>query len=554
MMPPQAPTKIDVEVANKPLAQLPASLEQRLGGSPTRSPDELAAELKAHEERTDKLRRAHLDAVRDRAARESQRAAEAAARKLRLAASRVEKIQRKLVAAESKTNAKREATQAERDARKARRNEMAQAVAEARRAAVEARELKSAKLLENEKLAFAKHAKLIKDVQSKSSAQVRHAIAVVAAQKEKERMEKEAKAESLTARLEKAAAYRETASPATDKAASPATDNRRMRVLNDSKVASAMKKLSFDARSDRASSKRAALLQATQLKCQTEHARIASVVSGLKTQSTDEAKSAHFDKLLRVEVSRLSQLKEKAAKFKKGETVSAIIVRAFESENPRSPPAALTKRLSVVAKNLVATAEARQAGAAARRAALKAAAALKASAANRKHFAASARVGKAAAALAVKVKSKAAAATVALALLEGQRLHAQKETARKALEASSRRAAAEKAVLAKAAAFAAKSDAADERHQAKLRAAAKTGVVAVRAAAFKSRRLLADGVVAATAAKKAARCVAASEKRAALLAARVALAKKRQAAMHGKREVADMELAEAEVKSEYSDC
>lgn len=64
MMPPQAPTKIDVEVANKPLAQLPASLEQRLGGSPTRSPDELAAELKAHEERTDKLRRASRSARR----------------------------------------------------------------------------------------------------------------------------------------------------------------------------------------------------------------------------------------------------------------------------------------------------------------------------------------------------------------------------------------------------------------------------------------------------------------------------------------------------------
>merc|ERR1719399_2013070 len=131
---------------------LPAALEQRLSGSPTKTPDELAATLAECSSRSEKLRAAHLDAVRDRAARESQRAAEAAARKLRLAASRVEKIQRKLIAAESKTEAKKQATEAEREARKARRAEMALAVAEARRAAVEARELRTAKLLENEKL------------------------------------------------------------------------------------------------------------------------------------------------------------------------------------------------------------------------------------------------------------------------------------------------------------------------------------------------------------------------------------------------------------------
>merc|ERR1719399_2790739 len=324
---------------------LPAALEQRLSGSPTKTPDELAATLAECSERTEKLRRAHLDAVRDRAARESQRAAEANARKLRLAASRVEKIQRKLIAAESKTNAKKEATEAEREARKARR----------------------AELLENEKLAFLKHAKLVKEVEDKSSAQVRHAIAVVAAQKEKERLEKEAKSESLAARLEKAAAYREI--EATDKG-SPSTEkaSRKMRVLNDAKVHSEMRRLAFDAKSSKATSKRAALLHATQLRAQAENARISSVVSQLNAKSTDEAKAALYDKLLRAEVSHLSQLKDKGAKFRKGETISAIVVRAFESATPRSPPPALTKRLSVVAQNLVATAEARQAGAAARRA------------------------------------------------------------------------------------------------------------------------------------------------------------------------------------------
>merc|ERR1719399_671962 len=529
---------------------LPAALEQRLSGSPTKTPTELAADLAASSERTEKLRRAHLDAVRDRAARESQRAAEANARKLRLAASRVEKVQRKLVAAESKSNAKKEATEAEREARKARRAEMALAVAEARRAAVEARELRTAKLLENEKLAFAKHAKLVQEVADKSSAQVKHAIAVVAAQKEKERLEKEAKSESLAARLEKAAAYRET--EATDKG-SPSTEkaSRKMRVLNDAKVHSEMRRLAFDAKSSKATSKRAALLHATQLRAQAENARISSVVSQLNAKSTDEAKAALYDKLLRAEVSHLSQLKDKGAKFRKGETISAIVVRAFESATPRSPPPALTKRLSVVAQNLVATAEARQAGAAARRASLKAAVALKASAANQRRVAASARVGKAAAAIAAKAKAKAAASTVALALLEGRRLHAQTERARKALEAGSRRAAAEKALLAKAQAFQAKGDAADERHEAKLRANAKAGVVAVRAAAVKSRRDAQAMAVKERFVKKAVRCAAASTKRAALLEARVVLAKKRQAAPHPKREDADMEVKS---DAEYSDC
>merc|ERR1719152_312898 len=164
--------------------------------------------LRASDEKHEKLRAAHIEAVRDRAARETQRAADAAARKLRLAASRVDKVQRKLVAAETKTNAKKEAAEAARESRRAKREALSQAVLESRRLAAESKSARQAVLLAAEHTAATNHSKAVKTIVDKSAWQVKHAIAA-AAQREKERSEAAAAGERLTERLESAAGRRE---------------------------------------------------------------------------------------------------------------------------------------------------------------------------------------------------------------------------------------------------------------------------------------------------------------------------------------------------------
>ena len=150
------PVRLTINVSEANARTLPASLEARLNATPEKSPEDLAKDIAAAAERTAKLREAHLDAVRDRAARDVQRSKEAVARKLRLAALRVEKVQRKLEFAESKVSAKKEATAADREAKKTQREQLALAVAEARKAANDARAHRQAELLAAEKAAFSR--------------------------------------------------------------------------------------------------------------------------------------------------------------------------------------------------------------------------------------------------------------------------------------------------------------------------------------------------------------------------------------------------------------
>jgi len=86
--------------------------------------------------------------------------------------------------------------------------------------------------------------------------------------------------------------------------------------------------------------------------------------------------------------------------------------------------------------------------------------------------------------------------------------------------------------------------AASERRSTALRKVAKTGVIAVRQAAFKSRREVLRSTTLEQAAAAQLRCKAAASNRAATLAEVVARAQKRVKAMHPKREVADMEIKE----------
>merc|ERR1719197_1588294 len=88
---------ITISAHNEP-SPVPKELEARLnaGISPTKSPEELQNEFNKHSTRAALLRQAHLDSIKDRAAREIERVADAAARRRRVAASQVEKLQRRI--------------------------------------------------------------------------------------------------------------------------------------------------------------------------------------------------------------------------------------------------------------------------------------------------------------------------------------------------------------------------------------------------------------------------------------------------------------------------
>jgi len=312
------------------------------------SPEELHAEISKHAERSAKLREAHLDAVRDRAARESARAKEAVARKLRLHAARAEKIQRKMDAAACKVEAKREADEAEREAAKERREHLALSVAEARKAANELRAQRQAELREAEVVAYTKHTKAVSDKVAKGKMAVQHALAVVQAQKEKVATDAATKGEVLAQRLDAAEARRTTMTAAD---ATPATPPLH-RVRNDGKVLAETRRVALEASMAKASALRAAHLANVQGKAQSENAKAADVVAKVKAAATgtDEAtcasRAAIYERLLNAEVARLSATKAKYDKKAAAKVEPVIVIRLDDVLTPRAPKPALIERLA----------------------------------------------------------------------------------------------------------------------------------------------------------------------------------------------------------------
>lgn len=532
---------INVREANT-VGTLPASLEARLNGTPTKSPEDLAEVLRVHDARTSALRKAHLDAVRDRAARESQRANEAAQRVLRLSVAKADKVRRKMDAATTKTEAKKEAIELERTRRKARREELALAVTEARKAADQMKVNRQAELLENEKTASAKKAKQVHEVQAKGAIAVKHAIAVVQAHKEKEALTAANRGEAIASKLHAAEIRRE--------AGSTSTPPRKVlnRVLNDDKVrCSLLRKLHESSMADK-EAKRQAHLASVQGKAHAENAKVEAVVLKVKEPKLEE-RAAMYEKLLRAEVSRLSALKAKyahAGKAAKADTVSAIVVRM--NLTPRAPPAALVKRLAVSGGALLATAGSRQAGAASRRAAIRGVKLLQLAKGNQKREAATARRAKAHVGLVARACAKSRLSLVTKALADGKVAHTLAEEHRRIAKAAANRAQADGERGAAGKVATSKGVAAVTRRTALLTAIAKPKAFVGRVAASEARRDAAQQARATRGAALATRCAAAAESRQALLLARVELAKKRMAALHPKREVADMEI-----KTTFSD-
>lgn len=168
-------------------------------------------ELRLAEERATLLRAAHLDAVKQRAARESSRAIEAHARRLRMEAAARQRAQSRLNEVErqstNKTCTKRAKQAAER------RSQMSEAVLDAREAMSRACAQRGLAELARCHEAQAKREKTLQLTVDRSAYQVKHALAVAAAVKEKEREARKQAGEALTIRLNAAEVRRLDLSP-----------------------------------------------------------------------------------------------------------------------------------------------------------------------------------------------------------------------------------------------------------------------------------------------------------------------------------------------------
>ena len=538
------PVALTINVTEANARTLPASLEARLNATPEKSPEDLAKDIAAAAERTAKLREAHLDAVRDRAARDVQRSKEAVARKLRLAALRVEKVQRKLEFAESKVSAKKEATAADREAKKTQREQLALAVAEARKAANDARAHRQAELLAAEKAAFSRANKNVNAIHEKGAIAVKHALAVATALKEKAMLDKQEKGDALASKLQAA----ETRRDLLNSPPSPGKKDRAARVSNEAFCRSETRRLALEASLAKASEKREAHIASVMTKAAAVTAKAAAVVEKQRAPlDTTSDKKALYEKMVNAETARLSALKAKyvTGKLHKETKDNIIVIKMDDVLTPRSPPASLITRLNVKSGALLETAAGRQAAAASRRQALKAKTLLGLEKGNAKRSLALVRIGKTKAEKKAQIDAKAAKALITLSLEQGKKMAViEAEHKRVAAFAAKRAALLAGVVTTGAIAKAREADAAN-RHAKTILGIAKPGVTAVRNAAAKTRRNGLTEAVLAKAAIKNSKGMRAAEKRAALLAAAVELARKRMVAKHPKREVEDMEWSEA---------
>ena len=178
-------TVFDIPNESASYRELPEELKARLEASylDGKTVEELKLDSDRQTARSESLRSQHLEAVKERAAREAQRVEEAAARKRRAA----EAEKRKLLEKHEAQMKKHEALMAEKDERreadKARRAAMVEAV-EANRYAMEVEVLSmGVKKAEREKSALSRRDEQVEQVVQRNQERVSHAMQVAAEQK-----------------------------------------------------------------------------------------------------------------------------------------------------------------------------------------------------------------------------------------------------------------------------------------------------------------------------------------------------------------------------------
>ena len=175
-----------IEFTNDTARDLPESTRARLAASYKEdTPVEKQREQSARSRTvSEKLRQAHIDSVKERAARETQRSEEASARKRRMAEAETQKLKEKLDTSNQKHEALLQERKHEALLQKARRAALAEA-ASAQRQAMEVELLQAGvQKAEREKQAVRSRDMQVEEVVKRNQEQVNHAMQVAQQQKE----------------------------------------------------------------------------------------------------------------------------------------------------------------------------------------------------------------------------------------------------------------------------------------------------------------------------------------------------------------------------------
>lgn len=177
------PVLVEVPVNHNP-APIPEHLTDRLNKQKL-DPEEVAQQSERLTARSEALRDAHIQAVKDRAARETQRGEENAARKRRTAAEELRKLEAKIEQAAAKSETKKREQQEKRDQDKEKRQRLAEQALEARQQGNMTQLKKGIEKATRACTAVANRDKKVAEVVKRTGAQVKHALEVAATMKER---------------------------------------------------------------------------------------------------------------------------------------------------------------------------------------------------------------------------------------------------------------------------------------------------------------------------------------------------------------------------------
>lgn len=497
--------------------------------SPSKSPEEILVACQKANEKAQALHQLHVDAVRRRAQRDLERVAEAERRRLRNAAAEKQRIVEKAAQKAEKQTEKKEAIEAQAAEKRARREALKAAFFEARTGLAAAAQGRVAMLAERHGSAAAKRTKLLQATVNKANYEVKHALAVATAAKEKERAAAAAAGSSLDERLAAAASRRTELresppkSPGKESSAKKSSRARARQVaqvLNDEAVAIELKRVRLAAAMDKALQSRNARLEATVQRAAAYKEKAARAKAALEARQASVEGLAHtiVEKAQAADVRRAWHLKSSAHR-----KLAPVLIEVALPKRPDAAPAALVARLSTkptaVAEQLVVrhqrAAAAREQLLSERLTAISARAARADAARFRRAVALDKRRAKSAAQMAAAAQATASAMAARTASARQMNLRVRAAVAK--------RMAHDVVALGLRLAAAEKRDQASAKRAALLAARGAAQRTAATAAA--ARRAAADKAVVARGEANAGLVAKASERRVALLSARVAKAK-----------------------------
>ncbi len=177
------PVLVEVPVNHK-VAPIPESLRSRIDVD-KKSVDDVRAESERMSARSEALREAHISSIRERAARETQRGEEAAARKRRYAEAELRKLESKIETAAARSESRKRELAEKREEAVKKRHAMAEAVLKTRQQTHVTMIKKGIEKASRACAAVANRDKQVAAVVKRTGAQVKHALEVAAAIKEK---------------------------------------------------------------------------------------------------------------------------------------------------------------------------------------------------------------------------------------------------------------------------------------------------------------------------------------------------------------------------------